>query len=62
MHSHAPSPPSLKNHESGNNYTHYKQRFASIAENAGTRSASYTNMYYSFDHGLAHYIMWDSEA
>jgi hypothetical protein len=50
------------NHESANNYTHYKMRFASIAENAGVRSGSFTNMFYSFDSGLAHHVMWDTEA
>ena len=55
-----PYPP--EDHEVANNYTHYKQRFASVAENAGARSNSNTAMYYSLDAGLVHYIFWDSEA
>lgn len=50
------------NHEVGANYTHYKMRFASIAAHAGVRSGSGTNMYYSVDQGLVHYVFWDSEA
>jgi hypothetical protein len=50
------------NHESASNYTHYKMRFASVAENAGANSGSSTNMFYSFNDGLAHFVMWDSEA
>ncbi len=45
-----------------NNFSHYKMRFASIAENAGVNSGSGTNMYYSLDDGLTHFIFWDSEA
>jgi hypothetical protein len=33
-------------------------RFASIAENAGKNSGSGTNMFYSLDDGLVHYIFW----
>ena len=50
------------NHESATNYTHYKMRFASVAENAGANSGSGTNMFYSFNDGLTHFVMWDSEA
>jgi hypothetical protein len=49
------------NHEVGSNYSHYKTRFASVAENAGVNSLSGTNMHYSLDDGLVHYIFWDSE-
>lgn len=50
------------NHEDGSNYTHWKTRFASTAENAGVNSGSGTNMFYSFVDGLTHFLMWDSEA
>ena len=50
------------NHEVAGNFTHYKMRFAAIAENAGSSSLSGTAMFYSFDDGLAHFVMWDSEA
>ena len=50
------------NHEAGQNFTHYKMRFASVAENAGVASGSNTNMFYSFDDGLAHWVLWNSEA
>ena len=50
------------NHEVANNYTHYKTRFASVAAHAGVRSGSFTNMFYSVDQGLAHYIFIDTEA
>jgi len=33
-----------------------------VAANAGVNSQSGTNMYYSVDEGLAHFIFWDSEA
>ncbi len=46
----------------GSNFTHYRTRFASVAENAGARSRSNTNMFYSLDDGLTHFIFWDSEA
>ena len=48
------------NHESANNFTHYKTRFASIAEVAGKESGSGTNMYYSVVDGLTHFIFWVS--
>lgn len=48
------------NHESANNFTHYKTRFASIAEVAGKQSGSGTNMYYSVVDGLTHFIFWVS--
>lgn len=44
------------------NFTHYKARLASIAQQAGVNSGSGTNMFYSFDHGNAHFVLWDSEA
>ena len=50
------------NHEVGSNYSHYRTRFASIATNAGANSGSFTNMFYSLDDGLTHFIFWDSEA
>lgn len=50
------------NHESASNYSHYKMRFASVAENAGATSGSDTNMFYSWSDGLIHWVMWDSEA
>ena len=63
----ARSPPARPAHapplaESAANYTHYKMRFASVAENAGANSGSNTNMFYSFNDGLVHFVMWDSEA
>ena len=56
-----PLPPSLQipgNHESANNFTHYKTRFASVAEVAGAHSGSGTNMYYSVVDGLTHFLFW----
>lgn len=50
------------NHEVGTNYTHYRTRFSAIAENAGVNSGSGTNMFYSLDDGLTHFVFWDSEA
>ncbi len=52
----------MGNHEVGSNYSHYRTRFASIATNAGANSGSFTNMFYSLDDGLTHFIFWDSEA
>jgi hypothetical protein len=53
---------SFSNHESAQNYTHYKARFQSIADNAGKNSGSGTAMFYSLNEGLAHFVFWDSEA
>jgi hypothetical protein len=36
-------------------------RFASIAENAGRLSGSGTNMFYSLNDGLTHFIFWVRE-
>ena len=64
---HPPSPPRARPPaalpaESAANYTHYRTRFASVAENAGANSGSGTAMFYSFDDGLAHFLLWDTEA
>jgi hypothetical protein len=57
------------NHEDmGGQYTQYKRRFASIADNAGKNSGSNSNMWYSFDVTdpttslTTHFIAWDTEA
>lgn len=60
-----PSPSSSQipgNHESANNFTHYKARFASVAEAAGAHSGSGTNMFYSVVDGLTHFLFWVREA
>ena len=59
---HCPLGPPPSNHEDAANYTHYRTRFASVAENAGVNSGSGTAMFYSFVDGLTHFLMWDTEA
>lgn len=50
------------NHEDFQNFSQYRMRFAAVAENAGVNSGSGSAMFYSFDDGLAHFVMWNSEA
>ena len=57
-----PPPPPLFSHEASSNFSQYKMRFASVAENAGAASGSNSAMFYSFDEGLVHFVLWDSEA
>lgn len=49
------------NHERGDNFTEYNQRFKAIETLAGKRSGSNSNHYYSFNVGLIHYIMISTE-
>jgi hypothetical protein len=46
----------------GANYTHYQRRFASVADNAAKNSGAGSNLYWSIDIGLTHWIFWDSES
>jgi len=49
------------NHEHSDNFTEYVNRFQGTANGAGERSGSRTNFYYSFDTGLIHYIVINTE-
>jgi Predicted phosphohydrolases len=46
------------NHESSNNFTHYKERFYMPLNDANEG----TNYFYSFDMGPAHFVMFNTEA
>jgi hypothetical protein len=47
---------------SSNNFTHYRARMHSVSLNAGKNSGSDNNIYYSFDQGLTHFIVFSAEA
>ena len=49
------------NHECANNFTHYRNRFAALTNFTAKASGSPSNLFYSFDSGLAHYISVDTE-
>ena len=52
--------PGLEN--SRGNFSEYRARFASVTLGAGAASGSNSNIYYSFDLGLTHYIGFSAEA
>jgi hypothetical protein len=52
---------SAGNHEVGENFTHYKSRFAAITNFTAKASGSPSNHFYSFDAGLVHWIAIDTE-
>eukprot|EP01121_Diplochlamys_sp_Union-15-3_P007165 TRINITY_DN17_c0_g1_i1.p1 TRINITY_DN17_c0_g1~~TRINITY_DN17_c0_g1_i1.p1 ORF type:complete len:412 (+),score=65.24 TRINITY_DN17_c0_g1_i1:155-1390(+) len=56
-----PYMPSPGNHERYNNFTQYIKRFSNVEYGAGTLSGSGTNLWYSFDQGLVHWIAIDTE-
>lgn len=56
-----PVMPTPGNHESHFNYSQYMNRFYGVAVNAGKNSGSGSNIYYSFDQGLVHFIMFSTE-
>eukprot|EP00049_Salpingoeca_infusionum_P014759 m.279560 g.279560 ORF g.279560 m.279560 type:complete len:449 (+) comp15745_c0_seq3:157-1503(+) len=49
------------NHEAHDNFTQYCHRFQGIAEHAGETSGSHSNLFYSWDSGLVHYVAIDTE-
>ena len=52
--------PGLEN--SRGNFSEYRARFASVTLGAGAASGSNSNIFYSFDQGLTHYIGFSAEA
>ena len=61
---HTPYMVAVGNHElhtSPTNGTEFVQRFRGIASHAGKRSGSESNFYYSFDRGLIHYCVINTE-
>jgi len=54
--------PAPGNHEARFNYSHYINRYAGLAANAGYNSGSGTALYYSIDIGLAHFLFFSTEA
>ena len=55
-----PAVPGLEN--SRGNFSEYRARFASVALGAGAASGSNTNIFYSFEIGLTHYLGFSAEA
>ena len=49
------------NHEHGDNFTEYVKRFQGTQAYPGARSGSETNFYYSYDVGLIHYVVINTE-
>eukprot|EP01120_Amphizonella_sp_Union-15-10_P004892 TRINITY_DN1565_c0_g1_i1.p1 TRINITY_DN1565_c0_g1~~TRINITY_DN1565_c0_g1_i1.p1 ORF type:complete len:413 (+),score=52.36 TRINITY_DN1565_c0_g1_i1:61-1299(+) len=49
------------NHENNNNFTHYINRFALLQSGVATTSGSGTNLWYSWDTDLVHFISIDTE-
>lgn len=49
------------NHEASGNFSHYQNRFSLVADGVGKTSASGTNLWYSFDMNLVHFIAIDTE-
>ena len=66
LHSHHPiflgSPAIPGRPDSRGNFSEYRARFASVEAGAGKRSGSGSNIFYSFDLGLTHYISFSAEA
>lgn len=58
---HKPLMVAAGNHEHNDNFTQYTQRFKAQEEFAGTHSKSDTSFYYSFDVGMIHYIVINTE-
>ena len=52
--------PGLEN--SRGNFSEYRARFASVALGAGAASGSFSNIFYSFELGLTHYLGFSAEA
>jgi len=48
--------------DSRGNFSEYRARFASVEAGAGKRSGSGSNIFYSFDLGLTHFISFSAEA
>ena len=55
-----PAVPGIEN--SRGNFSEYRARFASVTLGAGAASGSNSNIFYSFDQGLTHYIGFSAEA
>ena len=56
-----PVPGNHEVHSSKVNGSEYIQRFRGVYEHAGIRSKSNSNFFYSYDRGLIHYVMIDTE-
>lgn len=52
-----PVQPSPGNHEGAANFSEYQVRHAGVAAHSNTG----TSLYYSFDNGLVHYLVFNSE-
>ena len=52
--------PGLEN--SRGNFSEYRARFASVTLGAGAASGSNSNIFYSFEIGLTHYLGFSAEA
>ena len=52
--------PGLEN--SRGNFSEYRARFESVRRGAGAASGSNSNIFYSFELGLTHYIGFSAEA
>lgn len=55
------------NHEAygtqgGGNFSQYVTRFAGLAQHAGTKSGSGTNLWYSWENGPAHFVAFTAES
>lgn len=49
------------NHEAPGNFSQYQNRFSLVRDGVGRSSGSDTNLWYSFDEGLIHWIAIDTE-
>jgi hypothetical protein len=61
IYQHKPLMVAAGNHEHNDNFTQYTQRFKSQEKYAGSNSRSDTSFYYSFDVGLIHYVVINTE-
>lgn len=61
IYQHKPLMVAAGNHEHNDNFTQYTKRFKSQEVYAGANSKSDTSFYYSFDVGLIHYIVINTE-
>ena len=61
VYKHKPLMVAAGNHEHNDNFTQYTQRFKAQEEYAGANSGSGTSFFYSFDVGLIHYVIINTE-
>jgi hypothetical protein len=47
------------NHEAANNFSHYKNRYGGVSAGLGKNSGH--NLWYSWNHGLVHFLAFDTE-